>query len=356
VSIFGRRIGPVTALMLLAPFMAEILSGASSPLVFVTFPPAILLDLGLYGCGAVLIREAAVRWGRGWPSILAMGVAFAVVEEGFVVSSFFDPLSPARQGFDASGTFGAGPDGSNWVWIPVLCIFHAVTAIALPILVAQLAYPSRARASWLSGRRLAGAAAWLIGAVALGRAMFSSGAFASGYYAHIAIWQVVASVAAIAGLVLLARYLPARIGPAVAPGRLPRPGRLAVLGGAAYAVYFMAGFGGPALGLSPAVVLVVVLADAILAAAALVRLSSRAGWSDRHRFAVPAGVAAFQVGMNLLSGIDAIVVGILAGYALYRAWRWLSASAAPPEEPPPVTPLTDIARRHEQRPGMPPQT
>ena len=103
IALFGRRIGPVTVLLLLSPFVAEILSGASFPLLPVVFPPFMFLDLGLYGCGAVLIREAVVRWGRGWPSILALGVAFAFLEEGLVVASFTDPLSPARQALDASG-------------------------------------------------------------------------------------------------------------------------------------------------------------------------------------------------------------------------------------------------------------
>lgn len=326
VALFGRAIGPVMALMLLSPFMAEILSGASSLLMLVLFPPFILLDLGLYGCGAVLIREAVVRWGRGWPSVLALGVAFAVVEEGIVVSSFFDPLSPPRRAFDASGTYGAGPDGSNWVWIPALCFYHAVVAIALPILVVQLAYPSRARQRWLSGRRIVLAMAWLLAATGLGRAMFSSGSFAEGYYAHMAAWQVVASLLAIAGLVLLARYLPARLGPAVARGRVPSPRLLAVLAAAAYVAYFLAGFGGNSFGLSPAVAVGVVLAVAAVAAMGLICVSAREGWSDRHRFAVPAGVAAFYVALSPLLGPVGLVVGVAAGYALWRGWKWLRAA------------------------------
>jgi hypothetical protein len=345
------------ALLLLSPFMAEILSGASFPLLPIIFPPFIFLDLGLYGCGAILVREAAVRWGRGWPSILALGVAFAFLEEGLVVASFTDPLSPARQALDASGTWGAGPDGANWVWIPTLCLFHAVVAIALPILVVQLAYPSRAAARWLSGSRAAVALAWLIAAAALGRAIFSSGVFADRYYAHIAGWQVVATVAAAAALVLAARYLPARIGPAPRPGRVPPPRSLAIMTGSAYVIYFLAGFGGKGLGLSPALALGLVIGVAVVAAAGLLWLSSRDGWSDRHRFAVAAGVGWFYVGLSLLLGPLNLVVGALTGYGLWRGWRWLrvgqgSTGTPAPEQPAPESALTEIARRHAATPNL----
>jgi hypothetical protein len=345
------------ALLLLSPFMAEILSGASFPLLPIIFPPFIFLDLGLYGCGAILVREAAVRWGRGWPSILALGVAFAFLEEGLVVASFTDPLSPARQALDASGTWGAGPDGANWVWIPTLCLFHAVVAIALPILVVQLAYPSRAAARWLSGSRAAVALAWLIAAAALGRAIFSSGVFADRYYAHIAGWQVVATVAAVAALVLAARYLPARIGPAPRPGRVPPPRSLAIMTGSAYVIYFLAGFGGKGLGLSPALALGLVIGVAVVAAAGLLWLSSRDGWSDRHRFAVAAGVGWFYVGLSLLLGPLNLVVGALTGYGLWRGWRWLrggqgSTGTPAPEQPAPESALTEIARRHAATPNL----
>ena len=357
IALFGRRIGPVAALLVLSPFMAEILSGASSPLLPVVFPPFIFLDLGLYGCGAVLIREAAVRWGRGWPSILALGVAFACLEEGLVVSTFTDPLSPARQALDASGTWGAGPDGSNWVWIPTLSIFHAVVSIALPILVVQLAYPSQAAARWLSGRRALVALAWLGAAAAVGRAMFSTGAFADGYYARISGWQVVVTTGAIAGLVLAARYLPARIGPASGLGRIPAPRLLAFIAGSAYCVYFLAGFGGKGLGVSPALSLGLVLTVAVVAAPVLMWFSSRDGWSDRHRFAVPAGVAWFYVGLSVLLGPVNLIVAVLTGYGLWRGWRWLrigqgTAAAPALEEPEPESALAEIARRHAATPNL----
>jgi hypothetical protein len=358
----GHRIGPVTALLLLSPFAAEILSGAFFPLLPVIFPPFLFLYLGLWGCGAVLIREAVVRWGRGWPSILALGAAFAFLEEGLVFSSFTDPLSPARQALDPSGTWGAGPDGINWVWIATMVFFNAVVSIALPILLVQLAYPSRAGARWLSGRRVAEAIAWLAAAAALGRTMFSSGEFSKGYYAHIASWQVVATVAAIGALIVVARYLPARIGPRPRPGQAPSPVSLVIMTASAYCMYFLAGFGGKGLGYSPNLAFGLVVGVAIAAAVGFMFLSSLDGWSDRHRFAVAAGVGWFYAGLNLALGPFNFVVGAFTGYELWRGWRWIkagqgSAVVPAPDEPavetPAVeTPLTEIARKHAPTPNL----
>ena len=312
-----RRIGPAAALLLLSPFLAEVLSMAS-PVILLLIPPFALLDVCIYGCGALLIRELAVRWGKGWPSILALGVAFAVVEEGLVVSSFFDPLSPPRLDM---GSWGAGPDGTNWVWIPTLCIFHAVMAVALPILLVHLFFPTRAREPWLSDRRLALAGAGLVSGIVLGRLCFGSGAFGEGYYARIAPWQLAASLAAIGLLTVAARLLPARVAlPATGRG-VVSPGKIAALGGLAYLFFFGFGWASRDMGLPPQAALVGVLGTTTLAALALLWASASPHWSDRHRFAVPAGVAAFYVGLSPLLGILGLIVGVPTGYALWRGWR-----------------------------------
>jgi hypothetical protein len=327
-----RRIGPAAALLLLSPFMAEFLSLAS-PAILLLIPPFAVLDLCIYGCGALLIRELAVRWGKGWPSVLAMGVAFAIVEEGLVVSSFFDPLAPPR--LDMGG-WGAGPDGTNWVWIPTLCVFHAVVAVALPILLVHLAFPSRARERWLSGRRLTVAAAGLVFGILLGRAVFGSGAFGKDYYARMLPWQLAASLAAIALLGLAARLLPARIGLPERWARTPAPGPLGALSAACYLAFFGFGWVSKEAGLPPGAALAGVLAAAAAAALGLLWASSAAGWRDRHRFAVPAGVIAFYVCLSPLGGVFGLATGVPTGYFLWRSWRAVKAAAAPAPAPAPA--------------------
>lgn len=85
-----RPYHPALALFLLLPMIGKLLSGSSPPLEFLN-PFAFLFMAGLYGSGAVIIRDLAFRWEKGWTSVLVMGVAHGIIEEGLEVKSFFDP-------------------------------------------------------------------------------------------------------------------------------------------------------------------------------------------------------------------------------------------------------------------------
>ena len=126
------------ALVLLSPLTAELLSGSSPPLDFF-FPPSFLLFVGLYGSGVLLVRELALRWDKGWPSILLLGAAYGILEEGLIVRSFFDP---SWMDLGILGEYGRWA-GVNWVWSVWLTIFHGVVSIAVPIILVNLMYPSQ---------------------------------------------------------------------------------------------------------------------------------------------------------------------------------------------------------------------
>ncbi|MBX6343124.1 MAG: hypothetical protein IRY97_11745, partial [Thermomicrobiaceae bacterium] len=146
------RHAPALALVLLSPLVAEVLLGAT-PL---SNAGALLPDLAAYGCGALLIRELVRRRGRGWASILTLGVAYGIVEEGLALGSLFNP-----ELFDA-GRLGGRWLGVNWDWTEWTLGYHAVWSIATPILLAEILFPSRRREPWLGRRGL-----WLAGALYL---------------------------------------------------------------------------------------------------------------------------------------------------------------------------------------------
>ncbi len=124
------------ALLFLSPAFGELVSGSSPPLEF--FNPLSLLGLmALYGCGALLIRDAAIRWDKGWATILCLGLAYGVYEEGIVVKSWFDP---GWMDLGILGTYGR-VGGVNWVWGVWLTTYHAVISIALPIVLTNLLFP-----------------------------------------------------------------------------------------------------------------------------------------------------------------------------------------------------------------------
>jgi hypothetical protein len=281
-----RRFPPAVVLLLVAPAVAELLIG-NVPL---TRPAHLALDVGLYGCGALLIREVVRRRGLGWPAILVLGAAYAVVEEGLLLETVFNPAFPVAGGCAL---------GVSWVYAEWAVGYHAVWSVAIPILLAESLFPDRRREAWL-GPVGAGAAAAGFGAAALAMALRFRFDFAS-YTAPPALLAAAAALAL--GLVALALVLPAR---RVSPGRPPRPAparwALRLLGGLGGVLWFAldvagaVGRGVPAAAVLPA--------GLLLAAgtALLVRRWSAPGrgWSGGHSLALASGALAASLLFGLL--------------------------------------------------------
>ena len=145
----NSSIYPVITLLILAPLLGEMISGSSPPKEYFQPIPFVLLTM-LYGVGAVIIREIAVRWKKGWVSILIMGMAYGIFEEGIMVRSFFDP---GWQDLGELAFYGRWI-GVNWIWSIALTIFHAVVSISIPIVITELLYPSKKNSIWLSRKQL----------------------------------------------------------------------------------------------------------------------------------------------------------------------------------------------------------
>ena len=148
---FARcRRSPVFVLMFLAPFCAEGITGAA-PFFFVV-PWLLAYFMLFYGSGAILIREVTLAWGKGWPTQLALGVGYAILEEGLATKVFFEPdrtdLGPWMQ----YGTLG----GVHWPFTIYLLFFHAALAIMIPIFLTQVMFPGHATRSWVRPRLSAG--------------------------------------------------------------------------------------------------------------------------------------------------------------------------------------------------------
>ena len=88
------RILPVAALALFAPLMAEFVLGDQYLSGTVDAGQQVgefVLFVLWYGMAAVLIREVTRRTGRGWPTILLLATGFALIEEGLLTQSLFNP-------------------------------------------------------------------------------------------------------------------------------------------------------------------------------------------------------------------------------------------------------------------------
>ncbi len=126
----------IGTLMLLSPALGELLSGSNPPLQF--FNPLALAVLVLfYGGGALLIREARVRWSAQW-SVLFLAAAYAIWEEGTTMQSFFNPNHAGLGPLAGYGLYG----GVQWPWAVDMTFFHATMSILLPIAIVDLCWPA----------------------------------------------------------------------------------------------------------------------------------------------------------------------------------------------------------------------
>jgi hypothetical protein len=130
-----QRIAPAIGLFLLSPLVLEFLLGN----VAIDALPAGLFFAPMYGGGAILVREAARRAGRGWPTMILLALAYAVVEEGLVIQTLFNPscfgFELLRGAYIPTLAIGA------W-WTLFVLTLHTVWSISVPIAI------RRARSTW----------------------------------------------------------------------------------------------------------------------------------------------------------------------------------------------------------------
>jgi len=123
-------------LLLLAATMAEFLTGSTPIPTAIANPLGFLLLVGLYGGGALAIRETAIRWGKRWGAVLLLGGAYAVGEEGFAAKTMVDPI-----GSNIGNQLYSHFAGINWVPLAGLTVFHAAFSIAVPLILVELLFP-----------------------------------------------------------------------------------------------------------------------------------------------------------------------------------------------------------------------
>jgi hypothetical protein len=231
------RAHPVLCLLILTPGIPEYLSSSSPVYAIVLDPPQftfqLAANLGLYGPGVLLIREAMIRWNKGWGSVLLLGAAYGILEEGIALSTLFNPeAGPVGQ----LGYYGHWL-GVSWVWSAGILPVHMIFSISIPILLLGLALPATRGKSLLSRRGIRAVAAILAADVTF---LFLVILLAEHFWMGTAVF--LSSLAAMGGLVLLARRAPS--GVPLATTRLPkaRPRTMAILGAIFYPAVLLTEF------------------------------------------------------------------------------------------------------------------
>jgi hypothetical protein len=154
----ARRVrSPVVVLLVLAPFLGEVLSTSTAPLDLL-LPWKLVLLSSLYGCGALLCREVARRRRLGLPGLVLLAAAYGVYEEALIVHSWFDPAYQDR----------VGVGGYSRVWDTSLLLaahltaFHVAVSICSSVLLVERLFPARRAEPWVGRRGL------VLAALALG--------------------------------------------------------------------------------------------------------------------------------------------------------------------------------------------
>ncbi len=308
----ANRISPGLVLFLLAPTLAELLSGHQPPLEF--FNPLSLIISSLpYGCGALICRELVVRWHKGRFSLLLLGMAYGIFEEGIVVRSLFNP-NWGELGHLAEYTHVAGV---TWTYAELLIHFHALVSITASVVLAEILYPDKRHQSWISTRALMGCFAALLLWILAGFLMTS-------YIPPLELYMI--AWLTIFTLIWAARYKPAH---PLQPRKVavPRPLWFWLLGALNMSIFFFTVFLTAQYNVPPFFVtaLFLLCLDSVTLWLVLRWSGNGFSWDDRHRLALIAGglsffiYACFDHDIQKWEGLS--IVGIIAIIALCQLYH-----------------------------------
>jgi hypothetical protein len=267
-------------LLLLAPTIGEYLLGN----IPISQYGDVLFIMPLYGAGALLVRESARRLGRGWPTIVLLGAAYALIEEGPVDQMIFNPGYLGLPSFAGYAEIpGLGISGSLLIWSLAL---HTVWSICVPIALVEAFDPTPTK-PWLGRVGLSVTAGlFLLGCIYLGAFQAEDLDFIGTPV------QFVASGLAIVALVVAA-FLVGR--PTAGGASTTRPPPPVLVGLAAFVVtsgYWLS-TELPVHGAWGVLVGILCFAVAAVGGAFVVERWSRSPrWDGRHRLALAAGAAA----------------------------------------------------------------
>ncbi|MBJ7291481.1 hypothetical protein [Williamsia sp.] len=294
---------PVAGLFFLAPLIAEFFLGD-----FPVYLLPLILPLSLwYGAGAVMIREVTRRLGRGWPTILLLGLAFGVAEEGLLTMSLFNPNYADQRLLDP-GHIAALGIGVPWT-IFVLTL-HVLWSVAAPIALIESAQPQRRATPWLGNRAMAGVGVLFVVGAAV--------TYASNHrlYGHFIAspTQLATSAVIVIALVAVGLTLPRRSS-STADRTVPSPWIVGAATMICAGAFQLTGHNDDV-----AISVVGMVVSLVALAAAISWWARSTGWTATHRFAVAAGLVLTYTWRAFFAGYGhgtSEMVTAVASYVLY---------------------------------------
>jgi hypothetical protein len=284
---------PPLVLFVLSPMIGELLSGSAPPAEF--FNPAGFVVLAmLYGGGAILARELTHRWGKGWPTLLVLGAAYGIAEEGLMCKSFFDPN---WMDLGALGSYGRWA-GVNWVWAVELTIYHAAFSIAIPVLLVSVMFATRRREAWLSRRKFyVLLILWLVNGILI---FFFIGSYRP------PLVHYLLTIMIMIGLCVIARGLPHPMFVwDVGSKKAAHPFWFFLIGFAGTLGLFFLAWVLPHTALHPLLTMLMMAGLVCLVSWAALKMSCGAAkWTEKHQLALVSGALAFFILLTPLQELD----------------------------------------------------
>lgn len=137
-----RRITPALALLIIAPLIAEFLLGDFN----VRQIGFVAVFVPVYGAGALLVREVTRRTRRGWPTMLLLALAYALILEGAINQTLFNPNYAGQRLLD----YGFIPAlGTSLNWTVYVLTLHVVWSVGSSVALAEGLAGARWREPWL---------------------------------------------------------------------------------------------------------------------------------------------------------------------------------------------------------------
>lgn len=134
-----ERMSPALALAVLSPVVAEILGGSTHLSILFALVPEIMI----WGCGAVLIREIVRRRRLSGTAMLLLGFVLSLCEEIFIQQTSLAPLPWLK-----TAAYGRA-FGVNWIFLLFMLVYESVWVVLVPVQLVELIYPRRRSQPWL---------------------------------------------------------------------------------------------------------------------------------------------------------------------------------------------------------------
>jgi hypothetical protein len=282
-----KQFAPVFCLFVITPLIAEYLLG-NVPMNWIVLLPFLML---LYGAGAALVRELARRSGRGWPTMVTLALAYAVIEESFATQSWFNPDFEGHRLLD----YGYVPSmGTSPTWVIFVLLLHVAWSICTPIALTEAIFNKRRLEPWLGRTGICVVGGIFVLGVALLMVHFIGKNHFVASPTQFLISGVAVTCLVIAAFVLFPARLPSAhqteplpISKSIEPA--PRPWVLGATSFIAGSSFCMIQELAPKTGFPAWLTTTLSLSIGIGMAGYISRSSKRSGWSDRHRFALACG-------------------------------------------------------------------